>query len=85
MSIRLRFTLLYNAILALTLVVFGGALYSIQSQTTYNELKKDLIRSSDTVGSSVLRTVTKPGDNITQPPDGGAQGGAQSVCCRYGV
>jgi signal transduction histidine kinase len=68
MSIRLRFTLLYNAILALTLVVFGAALYSIQSQTTYNELKKDLVRSSDTVGASVLRTITKSANNSTQSP-----------------
>lgn len=68
MSIRLRFTLLYNAILALTLVVFGATLYSIQSQTTYKELKKDLVRSSDTVGASVLRTITKPVGSSTQSP-----------------
>jgi two-component system OmpR family sensor kinase len=67
MSIRLRFTLLYNAILALTLLIFGTTLYSIQSQTTFKELKKDLVRSSDTVGASVLRTITKPVDNSTQP------------------
>ena len=64
MSIRLRFTLLYNAILALTLIIFGMSLYSIQAQTTYNALEKDILRSSDTVGASVLRTVT----NTNQPP-----------------
>jgi hypothetical protein len=46
MSIRLRFTLLYNAILALTLAVFGVALYSIQAQTTLEGLKKDLYRTA---------------------------------------
>ena len=36
MSIRLRLTLLYSAILALTLIVFGTALYTIQAQETMN-------------------------------------------------
>jgi signal transduction histidine kinase len=61
MSIRLRFTLLYNAILALTLIVFGTALYAIQVRSTYDALKKDLVHSSETVGNSVLRTITDPG------------------------
>jgi HAMP domain-containing protein len=34
MSIRLRLTLLYTAILALTLIAFGGVLYGTQAQTT---------------------------------------------------
>jgi len=60
MSIRLRFTLLYNVLLALTLGVFGVALYSIQSQTTYDALKKDLIRSSESTMSAVVRAVGSP-------------------------
>jgi len=65
MSIRLRFTLLYNAILAVTLAVFGFALYSIQANSTLDAIKKELTRSSDTLGGSVLRTVmdTKNGTN----------------------
>jgi len=51
MSIRLRFTLLYNAILALTLAVFGVALYSIQAQTTYDALRMDMLRASGTLGA----------------------------------
>jgi two-component system, OmpR family, sensor kinase len=47
MSIRLRLTLLYSAILALTLFVFGIILYTIQSQSTLNSLKGDLIMSSN--------------------------------------
>jgi signal transduction histidine kinase len=58
MSIRLRFTLLYNAILAVTLAVFGIALYSIQATSTLDAIKKELTRSSDTLGVSVLRTAT---------------------------
>jgi two-component system OmpR family sensor kinase len=37
MSIRLRLTLLYSVILALTLVVFSSALYLMQSRTTMRE------------------------------------------------
>ena len=68
MSIRLRFTLLYNAILALTLAVFGIALYSIQAQTTYDALKNDMLHTSATLGQSILRSVTNPG--ITPGLDG---------------
>ncbi len=68
MSIRLRFTLLYNAILALTLALFGIALYSIQSHATYDALKNDLVRSSSTLGASVLQSITNPG-SVVIPPD----------------
>jgi signal transduction histidine kinase len=69
MSIRLRFTLLYNAILALTLAVFGLSLYSIQAGTTLEALKKDLIRSSETVGNVVLQATinSTSTDNTHQP------------------
>jgi len=54
MSIRARFTLLYNIILLVTLLVFGAALYGIQSGSTLNSLKKDLIYSSDEVAINLL-------------------------------
>jgi two-component system, OmpR family, sensor kinase len=60
MSIRFRFTLLYNTILALTLAIFGIALYSIQSGVTYDALRKDLVRSSETVGAGVLNNIVNP-------------------------
>ena len=73
MSIRLRFTLLYNAILALTLAIFGIALYSIQAQTTYNALKSDMLHTSGTLGESILRSVTNPGSvpgpDTPHPPE----------------
>ena len=71
MSIRLRFTLLYNAILALTLAVFGVALYSIQAQTTYDALKNDMLHTSGTLGESILRSITNPGTapkSVNPPP-----------------
>ena len=60
MSIRLRFTLLYSLILAVTLLLLSVVLVSIQSQTTLNTLKRDLIRGSETVGAAVVRTVLDP-------------------------
>ncbi len=42
-SIRLRLTLLYTGILALTLVAFGSIVYWSQSQTTYDGIRSNLI------------------------------------------
>lgn len=55
MSIRFRFTLLYTLILALTLAVFGGALYTIQAQDTLNSLKGDLSQSADKMTEITLK------------------------------
>jgi signal transduction histidine kinase len=54
MSIRLRLTLLYSAILASTLAVFGIALYSLQSQYTLNALKQDLSTSAEKINQSLV-------------------------------
>ena len=71
MSIRLRFTLLYNAILAVTLAVFGIGLYSVQSQSTYTALKDDLIHSSERFRDPLINTTPPPSSNnqtdTTQP------------------
>ena len=61
MSIRLRLTLLYSAILALTLIVFGATLYTIQAQYTLNSLKRDLAGSGARVSQSIMRTYLDPG------------------------
>jgi two-component system, OmpR family, sensor kinase len=53
MSIRLRLTLLYSAILVLTLLVFGTILYTIQSQSMLNSLKRDLMMSSERLRGAV--------------------------------
>jgi len=67
MSIRLRLTLLYSAILTLTLIVFGVALYSVQAQDTLNLLKADLSQSSDRLAEAALRTDTQPPPLDTDP------------------
>jgi len=71
MSIRLRLTLLYSTILALTLIVFGIVLYSIQAQDTLNSLKRDISMSSQKLVDSTLKTgaaTAPPLDNIQRPP-----------------
>lgn len=60
MSIRLRLTLLYSAILALTLILFGAVLYKIQAQYTLDSLKRDLKRSSDRLVTSILWSYLHP-------------------------
>jgi len=47
MSIRLRLTLLYSAILALTLIAFSTLLYVTQAHATYNSIRSDLQRQAD--------------------------------------
>lgn len=46
MSIRLRLTLLYLAILAITLIIFSGALYFIQSQAMLETTRTILARQA---------------------------------------
>lgn len=60
MSIRLRLTLIYSAILALTLIIFGAALYTIQARTTLDALKRDILRGSDRMGAAVLWSYQHP-------------------------
>jgi two-component system, OmpR family, sensor kinase len=66
MSIRLRFTLIYTLILAITLVLFGAALYAIQARDTFNSLQQDLQQSANKLAEGALRSDTQPA-----PPDAG--------------
>jgi signal transduction histidine kinase len=66
MSIRFRFTLLYTFILALTLTVFGFALYTIQAQDTLNSLKQDLSLGANRLAEAALKPDSRP----DKPPDG---------------
>jgi signal transduction histidine kinase len=66
MSIRLRFTLLYTLILAVTLTLFGVALYTIQAQDTLRSLKSDLSQGANKLAEASLKTNSRP-----QPPDNG--------------
>ncbi|CAG0988104.1 two-component system, OmpR family, sensor kinase [Anaerolineae bacterium] len=47
MSIRLRLTLLYSAILTITLIVFSAALYVTQTQATFAAVKATLARQAE--------------------------------------
>ena len=60
MSIRSRLTLLYSAILALTLIVFGTALYTIQAQETMNSLQANLMQSGNGLAQSILNNYLNP-------------------------
>jgi two-component system, OmpR family, sensor kinase len=68
MSIKLRFTLLYSAILAITLLIFSIVLYSIQSETTLNALESDLKRSSQGLKDALMRKVSSPDFPTSNPP-----------------
>ncbi len=70
MSIRLRLTLLYSAILALTLIVFGTALYTIQAQETMNSLRANLIQSGNGLAQSILNNYLNPNPNPPPIPPG---------------
>lgn len=49
MSIRLRLTVLYSLILALTLVIFSIALYAAQAQYTLNLVRNDLAKAAEPI------------------------------------
>lgn len=68
MSIRLRFTLLYTFILALTLTVFGFTLYTIQAQSTLDSLKQDLQMGANKTADAALRS-DSPDETRDPPPD----------------
>ncbi|MBN8658399.1 MAG: HAMP domain-containing histidine kinase [Anaerolineae bacterium] len=70
MSIRLRFTLLYTFILALTLTVFGFTLYTIQAQSTLDSLKQDLQMGANKTADAALRS-DSPDETRNPPPDDG--------------
>jgi two-component system, OmpR family, sensor kinase len=47
MSIRLRLTLLYSSILALTLILFSGVLYAVQARSSMGIIAQDLRQSAE--------------------------------------
>ncbi len=66
MSIRLRLTLLYSAILALTLLAFSTALYVAQERLTYDSIKANLARQGEDFANPRQRFPRPP-----EPPSGG--------------
>lgn len=70
MSIRLRMTLLYSTILALTLIVFSTTLYTIQSQQTLSTLMEDLVLNAQRVVGAWSRPMMDPSRSLPrQWPD----------------
>ncbi|MCO6452892.1 MAG: HAMP domain-containing protein [Caldilineales bacterium] len=68
MSIRLRMTLLYTAILTLTLFIFGIALFSIQAQDSLSALKSDLYQSSSRFSETAIRMISESPSQDNPPP-----------------
>lgn len=63
MSIRLRLTLWYVSLLAVILIIFGGALYAILSYSSFNEVDNRLeLRASEVNGAlaTALEVQTEP-------------------------
>lgn len=56
MSIRLRLTILYSTLLALTLIAFGVTLFLVHSQYTLTLLRNDLARTVDRAAVLVYRS-----------------------------
>jgi signal transduction histidine kinase len=68
MSIRLRLTLLYSVILALTLVGFSAALYFAQSQVTFDAITTTLERQAQALANSERRMPRRPEGQPPAPP-----------------
>lgn len=66
MSIRLRLTLFYSTILALTLVAFSTTLYVTQTQSTYRSIEANLVRQAG--------FFTNSSDHAPKPPADGDAG-----------
>lgn len=73
MSIRMRLTLLYSSILALTLIISGGLLYLTQARTTLHEAKKELSQRA-------AYQITRP-----PPPNRDSDRGPRSSSSRIGT
>lgn len=66
MSIRLRFTLVYSAILAIMLLIFGMILLSFQSRSTYASLQEELVGASHGISKLLISIAER---EINESPD----------------
>jgi len=69
MSIRMRFTLLYTAILALTLIFFGATVYTVQAQATINRTQETLVNSVNRLAEMRRFDVAAPRRQPPPPDD----------------
>jgi two-component system, OmpR family, sensor kinase len=72
MSIRLRLTLLYSVILALTLIAFGSILYVTQWRATFDSIKSDLVRQAGFLADGGSRPGPPEGPPEPAPEPSGA-------------
>ena len=79
MSIRLRLTLIYSTILALTLIVFSAVLYNIQARYTLGILESDLRRAAGGLVQAWARVRFVPGHDQAPPPQDGQEGEHDSL------
>jgi two-component system OmpR family sensor kinase len=77
MSIRLRLTLLYSAILAVTLIVFSTTLYVAQAQITLGDIKTSLTRQANAFVNAPRHSPGGPGE---PPPNGTLPGRWTQIC-----
>jgi two-component system OmpR family sensor kinase len=67
MSIRLRLTVLYSAILVLTLIVFSTVLYAAQSQYSLAIVRNDLAQTAMPMAASLARAQNDLGWRVPYP------------------
>lgn len=72
MSIRLRLTLLYTAILALTVIAFSSILYVTQTRATYQSIKTNLINQTAGLIRAIEHAPAPPPDPSKVGPDSGS-------------
>ncbi|MBN1640781.1 MAG: HAMP domain-containing histidine kinase [Anaerolineae bacterium] len=78
MSIRLRLTVLYTVILALTLIAFSGVLYALQAGYTMNLLRGDLTEEASRLAGAWARArMPLPWRPRAEQTDQGASATAQ--------
>jgi two-component system OmpR family sensor kinase len=65
LTARLRLTLLYSAILALTLIAFSTVLYATQSHATFGGIRSNLVRQASFLAGT--REAPGPGGQPTGP------------------
>jgi signal transduction histidine kinase len=68
-SIRLRLTLIYSTILALTLILFSAVLYNIQARYTLDILESDLSRAAAGLVQAWARVRFVPNHQAPPPQD----------------
>ncbi|KHF31969.1 hypothetical protein CM49_05836 [Paenibacillus sp. P1XP2] len=59
MSIRLRLTAWYTCILAVTLILFGSAVYGVVHYNTYSDLKKKLVDQRGKISPSYIINLSR--------------------------